>query len=684
MNTFGNGDIGTRKNRSTRPASSQPSGRLRKLFLVAFLPFGAGFALLSMGAVAGPNDPVKSVKPVKSVTAEIATSMSDAFRRATPVEREHWRKSLLAKPKPKKGCFTSTYPDIEWKEEACKEPPHKLYPPRNGGSTRVETVGGNSGDFSAQVTGHITQAEGAFDSVTTTGESDSNGNANSYSLQINTDFFPTSTCAGSVNGASCNGWEQFVYESGGGGFIQYWLIDWAPANSTCPAPQSAHCDGSHSFTDGWCPFQIGASTDCVVNATNGVSAPVTTAINLHQIVVNGAAAGVNGNADDSVFVSVNGTVHSSTGDSRFPDLGSQWGIAEFNVFGNGSGDAANFNPNTTLVVRTSVDSGTSAGPNCDFQSFTAETNNLILTSTTEVPATTHFPSLIFTESNVAGTIAAGCAQAISIGDTHITTFDGLHYDFQAAGDFVLVDDGAGFLVQARQRSGAPTWPNAAVNKAVAARMGKTRVSVLVAPTRLEIDGEGRDLANGGVIKLPDGVQVSRHGNVYTASDAHGNRMRATANSAWVDIQVLLGNAPHTNARGLLGNPKGNARALATQTGVLLTEPVAFNDLYETYGDSWRVKAGASLFTQAVPREIGNPKKPIFSKNLPAAALAHARAACKKAGVKNNDLLEDCILDNAVLNDKAATNVFVRMPMNLKATIRPMVGVNAEAIQKLKK
>jgi hypothetical protein len=37
--------------------------------------------------------------------------------------------------------------------------------------------------------------------------------------------------------------------------------------------------------------------------------------------------------------------------------------------------------------------------------------------------------------------------------------------------------GPEFIVQARQVSGAPTWPNASVNKAVAVQTGKNRVGV---------------------------------------------------------------------------------------------------------------------------------------------------------------------------------------------------------------
>lgn len=63
------------------------------------------------------------------------------------------------------------------------------------------------------------------------------------------------------------------------------------------------------------------------------------------------------------------------------------------------------------------------------------------------------PALIFNESSAGG--SADCAGATTVGDTHLTTFGGLLYDFQATGDFLLADTGADFLVQTRQVSGAP-------------------------------------------------------------------------------------------------------------------------------------------------------------------------------------------------------------------------------------
>jgi hypothetical protein len=317
---------------------------------------------------------------------------------STAAEREkNWRKEMLATPRPTNGCYTATYPERQWREVPCKAPPNKPYFPRAGGMTQIETVGGAGLDFSAVVTGHITQAEGSFDSVTgVTATPD-------YSLQLNTDFFNTSTCTGAPN-AGCQGWEQFVYESAGTGFIQYWLIHYGPTGTTCPMPRGAFCDGTHVFTDGWCPFTVGTSPNplyCAVNAVAGAPAPAEPATSLAQIRVNGAAAGVSGAANDAITVTIGGTAYSAGGNNYFPNLGSEWKEAEFNVFGNCCNSEATFNNGASAVVRIEVASGTNLGPGCNQWSYTGETSNLTLQNVPPAASSGALPALVFGESNPA-------------------------------------------------------------------------------------------------------------------------------------------------------------------------------------------------------------------------------------------------------------------------------------------
>lgn len=135
---------------------------------------------------------------------------------------------------------------------------------------------------------------------------------------------------------------------------------------------------------------------------------------------------------------------------------------------------------------------------------TAESNNLTLNGDC-TPASGANPAIVYSEAG-GGPLPIG----VSVGDTHLTTVNGLHYDFQASGDFVLAETGPDFIVQSQQASGAPTWPNAAINKAVATKMGTISVTicVCVVPTRLFVDGISTTIADGMSRALRDGVTLS--------------------------------------------------------------------------------------------------------------------------------------------------------------------------------
>lgn len=610
-----------------------------------------------------------------------------AWASASKEARESWRKSLSAAPRPAHGCFRAEFPDSQWHEVPCDHSPRKLRLPGGGGGVQLETVGGPSGDVTAQVPGGITQAEGSFDSVVTAGASDSLVGAGMYSLQINTEQFDTSVCSGAGAGSTCKGWEQFVFDYDGTTSMQYWLIDYGPPGYTCPAPHHVGvCSPGYVYTDGWCEIPLYGRTYCAANSPVVIAAAAAPTA-LASVNVQGRAAV--GGSSDSFVANVGGAAATATGDNFFPDLSTKWHHAEFNVFGYGNSSTVNFDPNSTLVVRVGVDSGAAIGPGCNFESFTAETNNLSITNTTITPLHNGHPSLIFTESNV-GTPSPSCAVAISIGDTHITTFDGVHYDFQAAGEFLLADVDE-FTVQARQGSGAPLWPNTSVNKALAVRMGKTRIEFYVEPSSVEVDGKTPKIDDGQAILLGDGVQILRQGNVYTASDKHGNRVRATLNSSWLNASVLVvahaGHAPG-KIRGLLGNPAGNGKSLVASTGKRFAAPMAFNDLYGVFGSSWRVQPKQSLFRHKSSLKFALPARPFFAEHIQPEAAARARAVCEQEGVKDKNLMEDCVLDTAVLNDKAAAQAFVvkrrefptgmqndkaaaRKPMLLRTVIKPV-------------
>ncbi|HKC66058.1 MAG TPA: hypothetical protein VKB86_20610, partial [Pyrinomonadaceae bacterium] len=188
-----------------------------------------------------------------------------------------------------------------------------------------------------------------------------------------------------------------------------------------------------------------------------------------------------------------------------------------------------------------------------------------------------------------------CTGGSSTGDTHLATSNGLFYDFQASGDFVLLQADPNFVVQTRQVSGAPTWPNATVNKAVATQMGNDKVALCLAPTRLNVDGQNTNLEDGKSVSTPGGIEVWRKGNVYYFLGKSGDSVSATDNGSYIDVSVAVGHRP-AKLSGLLANPNGNVNQIATRDGTVLTSAFSFDDLYHRYADSWRVSPRESLLS----------------------------------------------------------------------------------------
>jgi hypothetical protein len=566
--------------------------------------------------------------------------------------RADWRTALAQVPLPKAGCFQAAYPDKQWQAVACKPAPNIPMPPKIGARPLVV---GNGDDVSAQApTGFISTGIGTFDSVTgVTSESGPIGNtgpavANAYTLQLNTNTFASTACSGAAVPSACSGWEQFVFfndGANGAAFIQYWLLNY---NTTCPA--------------GWNQFSFTGSTTiyCWKNDSGGaVAVPNQPIGNLAVLSLTGVVSATS----DSVTFASGGTAYARTGDNAVA-AAAGWQIAEFNVFGAGGsaagGGAATFNSGSTIVPRTRIIYGGTAAPGCVAVGFTGEKNNLSF-GPSPPTASAPGPAVIFTESS-AGGATSNCGAAVEVGDTHITTFAGLFYDFQASGDFVLLQSNPGFVVQTRKVSGAPTWPNASVNHAVATQMGKDTIALCLAPTRLIVNGKTVEISERGPYSTPDGVDIWRRGNQFFILGQSGDSVRATDNSTWMDIQVGLGHWP-AKITGLLANANNNVNNIATRGGAVLTRPFPFDAFYRQYGESWRVGPEESLLSVCGDRraERGIPSRPFYASDLPAELATRARAVCLAAGVKEETQLDACTLDVAVIGDNQAAQVYVGMP-----------------------
>jgi hypothetical protein len=390
-----------------------------------------------------------------------------------------------------------------------------------------------------------------------------------------------------------------------------------------------------------------------------VGTPNEPATNLNILSVTGAVAA----GSDSITFGAGGTLYTTPGINAV-HAAAGWSIAEFNVFGDAGGGQANFGGGTTVIPRSRIFYGGTSAPNCVAQGFTGETNNLNFGP--GAPATTPpGPAVFFNMTNAGGGLTS-CSAATTIGDTHMDTYNSLFYDFQASGDFIL-SQAPNFLVEARQVSGAPIWPNADVNHDVATLLDQNKIALCPGQDfPLVVNGKATQIANNQPISLPNGVDIwLEGGNVYTILDQAGNALRATINSTsafqYIDVSVGLGTQPET-VTGLLANANNNVFQVAGHDGSVLTAPFLFSAFYGSYATGWRVPPLADTLLSACGSATDNStaSKPFYAKDLDLQLRAAAQKTCEGAGVKDPTLLDACTLDVAVLGTPTAATVYVGM------------------------
>ena len=209
------------------------------------------------------------------------------------------------------------------------------------------------------------------------------------------------------------------------------------------------------------------------------------------------------------------------------------------------------------------------------------------------------------------------------GDPHLATVEGVHYDFQSAGEFVLLRDGNGVEIQARQ---SPVATASAItngytgltscvslNTAVAAQVGAHRVSYEPnlsgipdpAGLQLRIDGVLTTLPPGGVNLGPGGHIAGYVTGGIVVDFPDGTTLIATPNwwpsqSRWyLNLSVF-----HTQAsEGILGaRPTGSWLPALPGGGSMGPMPATLHqryvDLNATFASAWRVTPATSLFDYA--------------------------------------------------------------------------------------
>ena len=242
--------------------------------------------------------------------------------------------------------------------------------------------------------------------------------------------------------------------------------------------------------------------------------------------------------------------------------------------------------------------------------------------------------------------------AANEGDPHITTVDGINYDFQSAGEFGALRDGEGLLVQTRQ---TPVATAAAIfndytgltscvslNTAVAARVGTHRVTFQPnasgvpdpAGLQLRVDGALTTLSAAGV-SLGAGGRVIPAGSGGIEIDfPDGTALLVTPNWWSTESKWFLNvDAYHTPAlEGIMGARSRGSWLPGLPDGTSLgPQPASLHqrylDLNQKFADAWRVTDKTSLFDYA----RGPPPRP--SRNR--VGRPRTRRACCRRAIRRN-------------------------------------------------
>jgi Bacterial Ig-like domain (group 3) len=455
---------------------------------------------------------------------------------------------------------------------------------------------------------------------------------------------------------------------------------------------------------------------------NGTPVPITDLSNLQLVGVAGnngdKTTGLCGGTDPSVQVTV---FESGAAAGTFCAydpfyLVSYWQNAEFNVFGLGYGSQAQFlNPGTTINVQTAITTGVNAAPSCDpYQNWTAETNNLTLGVCCPITG-----AIQFAETNDPNPLAVATCNGPGgelEGDPHLTTADGVNYDFQGAGEFVALRDRDGTEIQTRQAPIATTFfpsPDAhdglatcvSINTAVAARVGGHRItwepnlSGVPDPTglQLRVDGVLTKLGAGGLALGVGGRIAPAAGGALEVDFPDGKTLMVTPQwwafeSLWylnVDVTNLglISSGNGAYGVGLVGPIAKGSWLPALPNGASLGSmpaslPARYDTLYHTFADAWRVTDKDSLFDYAPgaatetytntdwPRQ--NPPCGLPNmKPVEPASEATAVAACR--GLSDENRRANCVFDVTVTGNPGFAESYFNTQRNLAFSTRTILA-----------
>jgi hypothetical protein len=294
---------------------------------------------------------------------------------------------------------------------------------------------------------------------------------------------------------------------------------------------------------------------------------------------------------------------------------------------------------------------TKFGPNSETITFAPQdTNNTGFSSS--LPTQT----LTITDNIVAPSMVFSQAW----GDVHIVTYNGLAYNFQAAGEFTLAQSrltGDSFDIQLRLE---PWFTGASVTviRQVAMSVGTDRVTIDdTRPDEIEVNGVASTLsATNPEIALNGGTLSWIASNVFKVTWDTGEEATVTDSGSYLNVSDGIPLSLPNEVGGLQGEDAGQANDFQLPDGTVLPQPLSYAQLYGQYADGWRVSQASSLFdylpgqTTQTFTDPNFPRDAVPVSSLPADMVANAAALVAAAGITDPGLAQSAEEDYLATGD----------------------------------
>lgn len=254
----------------------------------------------------------------------------------------------------------------------------------------------------------------------------------------------------------------------------------------------------------------------------------------------------------------------------------------------------------------------------------------------------------------------------SFGDVHFSTPDGLVFDIQDVGDFVLLQSTDGTVVIQSRQEALDIRPGVSVNTATVMNVAGDSLEFYLNPQpTLLVNGIDTPLPDGG-LDLPQGGVVS--GSITQSTIGPEETEPNDFEIDWPDgntaARVLFKRDSHLDIgvvrlagdltfEGVLGNLDGDPdNDMTLRDGTVIEQPANENKV-RRFADSWRVPEPESLVSvgEAPVPAPGATEDLVTPEDLDPAAVEEATQACEDAGVDDPLAVETCVYDVAATGNE---------------------------------